>query len=87
MFKCWSCGNDYPDVPYPSKAEAAMWEDRAAQDEHKKIHDAVDKYRNQLIESYRPLGMTTEYQQGLLDGLRLALMTIVNTDAHMHGRN
>lgn len=26
MFRCWSCGNDYPDVPYSSLAEAKMWE-------------------------------------------------------------
>lgn len=73
MFRCWNCGNDYPDVPYASKAESGMWEDRAVKDEHKKIHQTIDNYRKELIESSMDVD---EYQQGLMDGLWIALALI-----------
>lgn len=76
MFKCWSCGSDYPDVPYATKAEANQWEERAAYGEREKIVHAIDNYRRNLIESYNDFALTEEHQQGLLDGLKLALVII-----------
>lgn len=71
MFRCWSCGNDYPDVPYASKAEAEMWEKQAAGYGLVAAQIRVDMYRKELIESYSQ--GADEYQQGILDGLKIAI--------------
>lgn len=79
MFRCWSCGNDYADVPYSTRAEAKMWEDQLQERQNYAYRDALDKYRTSLIESYKGQGFLEENQQGILDGLRLAIMVVANT--------
>lgn len=71
MFRCWGCGNDYPDVPYASLAEAKMWEDQAVGYALVAKQKRLDNYRKELIESYSQ--GADEYQQGILDGLKIAI--------------
>lgn len=78
MFKCWSCGTDYPDVPYATRSEAAMWEKESAGYAIIAKQKMLDNYRSELIKSYTQEGSTDEYQQGLLDGLRIAINMIGN---------
>ena len=67
---------DHPEVVHSTRAEIKMWEDNAVAAEREKMRVAIDNYRNNLIESYREIGLPEEHQQGLLDGLRLALIII-----------
>lgn len=73
MFRCWGCGNDFPDIPYASKAEATMWEEQMVGYALIAAQRRVDNYRRELIESYKYDGTTDEHQQGILDGLLIAL--------------
>lgn len=73
MFRCWNCGTDYPEMLDTTVAEVRQWEKFAAQEEKRKIRAAIDRHRKNLIESSVDID---EYQQGLIDGLRIALRVI-----------
>jgi hypothetical protein len=79
MFKCWSCGTDYPDVPFASNAqyeekELVILDDGALREKHRLLK-MINAYRLQLIDS---VDNAEEHQQGIFDGLKIALDMIGN---------
>jgi hypothetical protein len=79
MFKCWSCGTDYPDVPFASTAQYEEQEvvimDNGALRERLRLSKMINAYRLQLINS---VDVAEEHQQGIFDGLNIALKLIGN---------
>ena len=79
MFRCWSCGIDHSDVPFSSTAQYEEQEaiilDKGASQERHRLYKMINAYRLQLINS---VDNAEEHQQGMFDGLKVALKLIGN---------